>query len=393
MMSGLDGIFCFPSPWQEFADPIGRVTIGHASQDIGEPGIGFDAIELRRFDQRAEESPAFSTAIAAGEQVVLAAEGNRSDRSFNRVGVEFDAAVIEEPGEACPAPERISDSICERASGGQLGQLAFEPEAEVFNARSGQFPACGQPPVRGFSADIRLDGVEVGDALERLFSNGRTGGLGDVVELPPRVRPASCEGHTGPCGDLVKPGISIDMEHAFEVLEVGDGTFGLAVRCEQEDGGWRLRTAPSALIAGIDPEPPRLRPSSPRIEHRDRCVVGEQMVRSEHICAKFFMQGFEPPAGAADPSGKRGTGQIDAMPREDLRLPVERRVIAILADKHLCEQRRCRKSACNDALRRHLVENYFCKIKEFKRIAFRSDKTDASYQSMIYAAATIIELR
>ena len=42
---------------------------------------------------------------------------------------------------------------------------------------------------------------------------------------------------------------------------------------------------------------------------------------------------------------------------------------------------------------RHLVENYFCKIKEFKRIAFRSDKTDASYQAMIYAAATIIELR
>jgi transposase len=42
---------------------------------------------------------------------------------------------------------------------------------------------------------------------------------------------------------------------------------------------------------------------------------------------------------------------------------------------------------------RHLVENYFCKIKEFKRIAFRSEKTDQSYKAMLYAVATVIELR
>ena len=42
---------------------------------------------------------------------------------------------------------------------------------------------------------------------------------------------------------------------------------------------------------------------------------------------------------------------------------------------------------------RHLVENYFCKIKEFKRIATRSDKTDASYAAMIKLAAAVIRLR
>jgi transposase len=42
---------------------------------------------------------------------------------------------------------------------------------------------------------------------------------------------------------------------------------------------------------------------------------------------------------------------------------------------------------------RHLVENYFCKIKEFKRIATRSDKTDASYAAMINLTAAIIGLR
>ncbi len=33
---------------------------------------------------------------------------------------------------------------------------------------------------------------------------------------------------------------------------------------------------------------------------------------------------------------------------------------------------------------RHLIENYFRKLKEFKRIALRACKTDQSFSSMIY---------
>lgn len=39
---------------------------------------------------------------------------------------------------------------------------------------------------------------------------------------------------------------------------------------------------------------------------------------------------------------------------------------------------------------RHLIENYFCKRKEFKRIAMRACKTDKSFQAIIYPAAAII---
>lgn len=42
---------------------------------------------------------------------------------------------------------------------------------------------------------------------------------------------------------------------------------------------------------------------------------------------------------------------------------------------------------------RHLVENFFGKLKEFKRIAMRSDKTDASYAAMINLTAAAILLR
>ena len=42
---------------------------------------------------------------------------------------------------------------------------------------------------------------------------------------------------------------------------------------------------------------------------------------------------------------------------------------------------------------RHLIENFFCKPKEFKRIAMRACKTDQSFQAMIYLAAAVINSR
>ena len=42
---------------------------------------------------------------------------------------------------------------------------------------------------------------------------------------------------------------------------------------------------------------------------------------------------------------------------------------------------------------RHLIENFFGKLKEFKRIALRADKTDQSFAAMIHLAAAIINSR
>ena len=42
---------------------------------------------------------------------------------------------------------------------------------------------------------------------------------------------------------------------------------------------------------------------------------------------------------------------------------------------------------------RHLIENFFCKLVEFKRIALRADKTDQSFEAMIYLSAAVINSR
>jgi transposase len=42
---------------------------------------------------------------------------------------------------------------------------------------------------------------------------------------------------------------------------------------------------------------------------------------------------------------------------------------------------------------RHLIENFFFKIKELKRISMRADKTDQSFSAIIYLAAAVINSR
>lgn len=42
---------------------------------------------------------------------------------------------------------------------------------------------------------------------------------------------------------------------------------------------------------------------------------------------------------------------------------------------------------------RHLIENYFAKLKEFRAVATRYDKTDTSFRATIFLAAAIIATR
>lgn len=42
---------------------------------------------------------------------------------------------------------------------------------------------------------------------------------------------------------------------------------------------------------------------------------------------------------------------------------------------------------------RHLIENFFCVLKAFRRVATRYEKTDESYAAMVYLASTVIALR
>ncbi len=42
---------------------------------------------------------------------------------------------------------------------------------------------------------------------------------------------------------------------------------------------------------------------------------------------------------------------------------------------------------------RHLIENFFCKLKELKRIAMRACKTDQSFEALIYLCSAVINTK
>lgn len=56
---------------------------------------------------------------------------------------------------------------------------------------------------------------------------------------------------------------------------------------------------------------------------------------------------------------------------------------------------RVRRIGCDFAMYRwrHLVENFFCNLKQFRRIATRYDKTDTSFTAMIHLAGAYLALR
>lgn len=56
---------------------------------------------------------------------------------------------------------------------------------------------------------------------------------------------------------------------------------------------------------------------------------------------------------------------------------------------------RATKIACDFAMYRwrHLVENFFCTIKKFRRIATRYDKTDCSFKAVLNLVGAFLALK
>jgi hypothetical protein len=72
------------------------------------------------------------------------------------------------------------------------------------------------------------------------------------------------------------------------------------------------------VVTGIDPKPASFGAAAAWIEHGDRCVVGEQRLRGEHMLCEPGLQRLQPPDGASNPIGERRAIQLDTVPGEDL---------------------------------------------------------------------------
>ena len=253
-------------------------------------GIGLDVVKLAAFDQRTEHSPSMSAAVAAREEMILSSKSNRPDCSFNWVRIKLDAAIVQEARQTIPARERVADRFGERAATGYKRKLRFEPEPHGIDNGLGPIAARREAVCWRLTANFGLDGTEFGDPAQGLSRNRRSRRFDNFVKFAPRVAPTCGKNNVLLFGELLEASIAVDMKNAFEVRKMCNRPLGLAIRRKQIDRGWRFRPTPRSLLAGVNPETSSLRPPTSWIEHRHRRVIGEQMIRGEHVLAQAFMQ-------------------------------------------------------------------------------------------------------
>ena len=154
-----------------------RVAVDDAGDDVGEIAVRLDADQLAGLDERGDHGPMLGTAVGAGEQGILAVEGQRTDGALDDVVVDLDAAVVEEQAKALPARQRVADRL------GELGLLADElelraqPRLERVDQRPAALLASRAALLGGATADLVLDAVQRGDARQRLAGDRRGAGV------------------------------------------------------------------------------------------------------------------------------------------------------------------------------------------------------------------------
>ena len=72
------------------------MAVGNRGQGCLEIGEWLDAVDFAGFDQRSDAAPGDATFIVTGEECVFAIKGYRADQVFDPVGVDLDAAVLQE---------------------------------------------------------------------------------------------------------------------------------------------------------------------------------------------------------------------------------------------------------------------------------------------------------
>jgi hypothetical protein len=207
--------------------------------------------------------------------MVLATEGDGADGTFDGVGVEFDASVIEEPAKCAPTGERIPDCISKAAARRNPIEFRLEPNLRGLDNRQ-RFGSPHTLPYLGRSTpDGRLDRIELSDAAQGFGRNGRAGRVVDFIELPSRMGPACRQLNIAAGAQPLKARITVDLNHTSELCQMRSGTLGPTIGTIEIDDCRRVRSVPGPVITGVDPEPAGFSTAAAGIEHRDRCVVGE----------------------------------------------------------------------------------------------------------------------
>jgi len=134
-----------------------RRKVGDAGEEVGEPSLRVDVVELGGLDQRVEDGGALATAIRAAEKPGLATERHAAERPFGGVVGEAYLAAVEDATERVPAPQHVVDRLGGIVAPRQLADLCGKPGVELSHQRGAVLLAYGEPLGGSLAVDGALD--------------------------------------------------------------------------------------------------------------------------------------------------------------------------------------------------------------------------------------------
>src|SRR5262245_11970913 len=118
---------CLPGGWEqlvELGSPAPIVGMhGEPVEDVGEVGVGVDAIELAGLDDAVDRGGVAGGSVASSEQVIAAADGDAAELALGEVVVGRQARIVDEAGQRSPVAATIGDGLAERRTWEQLLSL------------------------------------------------------------------------------------------------------------------------------------------------------------------------------------------------------------------------------------------------------------------------------
>src|SRR6188472_2457275 len=101
--------------------------VGDALEDVGEPSLRVEVVELGGADQRVHGRGTSAAPVRAAEQPRLSAQGDTAQRAFGRVVRETDPPVVEKAGERRPALEHVVHRLGDFDMTREAWSLAAQP--------------------------------------------------------------------------------------------------------------------------------------------------------------------------------------------------------------------------------------------------------------------------
>ena len=211
------------------------------------------------------------------------------------------------------------------------------------------------------ATDLGLDVVEQLDARERLGRDRRVAADIDLVELAPEVAPAVGERHrtAGPCGrgQLLVDGVAVDLQDAVEAVEQLHGVLAAAAGRVGVGDRRRIAAAPWSIVAGDRPEKPVLVLPRPGSSTGQRVSSQNSFGDAFSSSTRRSCSGCSSAAAAPTQCAKRRAIDVHAVARQDLRLPIKRKVIGVLGHHDVGDQRLGRQAALDQPRRRRRLDD------------------------------------